>query len=74
MVIAFINSVILTVASVAALVIFSADGRLRLAAPCQPAQPGDQHPGAGRPDRAARRRAHHLGPAGRWVCSRPCPV
>ncbi len=64
MVIAFINSVILTVVSVAALVIFSADGRLRLAAPSQSAQPGDQHPDPGRPDRAARHRAHHLGAAG----------
>ena len=62
MVIAYINSFILTVASVAGLVIFSLDGRLRLAASSQSAQPGDQYLGAGRPDRAARDRSHHLGP------------
>ena len=65
MVIAFINSFILTVASVAALVILSAmvayiwqrrRGRL---------EPGDQHLGAGRTDRAARHRAHDLGAAER---------
>ena len=39
-------------------------GRLRLAAPSQSAGPGDQHADPGRPDRAARNRAHHLGPAG----------
>ena len=39
-------------------------GRLRLAAPSQSAQPADQRPDPGRPDRAARHRAHHLGPAG----------
>ena len=39
------------------------DGRLHLAAPSQPAEPGGQHPGAGRPDRATRHRSHHLGPA-----------
>ena len=43
------------------------DGRLRLAAPGQPARPGRQHPGAGRPDRAPRRRSHHLGAAEGWA-------
>ena len=74
MIIAFINSFILTVVSVAALVISERDGRLRLAASREPAQPVRQHLGAGRLDRAARRRAHDLGAAEGWVCSRPCPV
>ena len=73
MVIAFINSVILTVVSVAALVIFA-----RWSPTSGSAEPGrsarDQRPGPRRPDRAAGDRAHDLGAAEGRACSRPCPA
>ena len=61
MIIAFINSFVLTVVSVGRLGDLWRDGRLRLAAPSQPAQPVGRHLGAGRFDRAARGRADNLG-------------
>ena len=64
MVIAFINSVILTVVSVAAMVIFSAMVAYVWQRRASRLNPRDQRPDPGRPDRAARHRAHHLGPAG----------
>ncbi len=64
MVIAFINSLILTVCSVAALVILSAMVAYVWQRRASRLRPRHQHPGPGRPDRAARHRADHLGPAG----------
>ena len=63
LVIAFINSTILTVVSVAAPGRPRRDGRLRLQRRPGPTGAGRQRPGAGRADHPARRRADHLGAA-----------